>query len=202
VSKCICRVFIEEGEVDGKRRRHYFGTAFFVSETRLLTAGHNIAGVNDRVTRISISLPGVPNVVATDMSLRKIPLVECKVIGTMYRHDQQYSKDIAILDSGSFRNPDYVSLSAIIPPKEAVVDVIGYPGKIRQEWIQAQWGLKDITKGQQDAKKLLPAGSLLVTRGTVEDSEEIMSYHISTCPGMGGSCVLYQGSVIGKNFLR
>jgi len=199
ISKCMCRVFIEEGEVDGKQRRHFFGTAFFVGETRLITAGHIIAGVNNPVTRISISLPGVSKVVSTDMSLRKIPLIECKVVGTLYKKDWHYSKDIAILDSGSFRNPDYVPLSSVIPPKEAIIDIIGYPGEIRREWIEAQPGLTNITQREQDAKNLFPAGSLLVTRGTVEDSDETMSYQISTCPGMGGSCVLYQGSVIGKN---
>jgi len=202
ISKCMCRVFIEEGEVDGKQRRHFFGTAFFVGETKLITAGHNIAGLNNPVTRISISLPGVSKVSSTDMSLRKVPLIECKVVGTLYKKDWHYSKDIAILDSGSFRNPDYVPLSSIIPPKEAIIDIIGYPWEIRREWIEAQPGLINITQREQDAKKLFPAGSLLVTRGTVEDSEETMSYHISTCPGMGGSCVLYQGSVIGKNLLR
>jgi hypothetical protein len=195
-------VFIEEGEVDGKPRKHFFATAFFVSETKLLTAGHNIAGVYDRVTRISISVPGTSQVLSREMSLHKIPLIDCKLVGTLYKRGGPYHKDIAILDSGSFRSPDYVQLSSLIPPKDALVDVVGYPGEITREWIETQWGLKNLTQGAEDAKKLLPAGSLTVTRGKVEDSEETMSYHISTSPGMGGSCVLYQGCVIGKALLR
>ena len=190
-------MFIEEGKIDGNHRRQFFGTAFFVSDTKLLTAGHNIAGVYDRVTRISISLPGAPRVPSREMSLQKSHLIDCKLVGTLYKRGGPYDKDIAILDSGSFRSADYVRLSSVIPPKDALVDIVGYPGEITREWIDVQWGMKNPTKGAEDAKKLLPAGSLTVTRGKVEDSEETMSYHISTSPGMGGSCVLYQGCVIG-----
>lgn len=195
-------MFIEEGDIDGKSRKQFFATAFFVSETKLLTAGHNIAGVYDRVTRISVSVPGTSQVLSREMSLHKIPLIDCKLVGTLYKRGGPYDKDIAILDSGSFRSAHYVQLSSIIPPKDALVDVIGYPGEITREWIEAQWGLKNHTQGAEDAKKFLRAGSLTVTRGKVEDSEETMSYHISTSPGMGGSCVLYQGCVIGTTLFR
>jgi len=69
-----------------------------------------------------------------------------------------------------------------------------HPSSLRRKQLSTS---SDI-RGRLDGS-VFPAGSLLVTRGTVEDSDETMSYQISTCPGMGGSCVLYQGSVIGKN---
>lgn len=189
----------EAGEFDGKKRRRYFGTAFFVSEHLLLTAGHNIVGVNGPITSISITYPGLGQVESWKLSQRKMSTIECKVVGTIYKRNGIYSKDLAILDSGSFRHSKYLPLSSIVPPPQTAVDVIGYPGEIRHEWIEAQSGLVNSLEGQAEAVRLLPNGRLTVTRGVVEAGDTTLPYHISTCPGMSGSCVLHKGVIIGNH---
>lgn len=197
-ANCTSCVLIEEVEHEGKKRRRYFGTAFFVAENLLLTAGHNVVGVNGRVTRISISYPGLDQIQPWQISQRKMSTIECKLVGTIYKRNGPYTKDIAILDSGSFRHSSFLPLSSIVPPPDAIIDVIGYPGEIRHEWVEAQSGLLNPVEGQEEAIRLFPHGCLNVTRGTVEEGNTTLPYHISTCPGMGGSCVLYKGAVIGK----
>jgi V8-like Glu-specific endopeptidase len=207
-AKCTAFVIIEEPKTDGSNGVHrYTGTAFFVSPTRLLTAGHNIVGVHGPASKICIAYPGLPKVTAWQVAKLKVPAITCKVVGTMYRRGGPYVRDIAILDSGSYSYPHHLSLSLFNPPEDAkpTVDVIGYPGDIKLEWITEHEGLLDYDKGQTDAVQLLPRGQLTVTRGEIENDGETIPYHISTCTGMSGSPVLYKGKVIGmfvpKRFL-
>jgi len=45
---------------------------------------------------------------------------------------------------------------------------------------------------------MLPIRNLVISRGTViECTKTRVSYRLSTVPGMSGSCVLYQGTLIG-----
>src|SRR5438552_1666488 len=74
-AKCTSCLLIEEGELDGKMKRRYFGTPFFVTDHLLLTAGHNTVGVNSRVTRICITTPGLDRIQPWQMSLRKLSMI-------------------------------------------------------------------------------------------------------------------------------
>lgn len=163
----------------------------------LITAGHNVVGVNGRVTRICITPPGLEHIQPWQESL-KSSLIECRLLGTIYKRNGLYSRDIAILDSGDYKTPNHLPLSSLIPEPNASVDIIGYPTEIRHEWIEAQDGLLNPKVGQQEAIRLLPNGRLIVTRGIIETANSTIPYHISTCPGMGGSCVLFRGVVIGR----
>lgn len=196
VGKCTACLLIEEGEVDGKVKRRYLGTAFFVSDHHLLTAGHNVVGVNGPVTRICITTPGLERVQPWQRN-QEASTIECRLLGTIYRRNGLYTNDIAILDSCAYKAPHYLPLSSLIPPPNSIVDVIGYPNEIRHEWIKIQDGLRDPTEGQKEAIRLLPAGRLIVTRGAADTADTTIPYHISTCPGMGGSCVLFKGVVVG-----
>lgn len=200
-ANCTSCVLIEEVDADGKKRRTHLGSAFFVAENLLITAGHNIVGVSGRVTRIWITSPGREHVQRGQIAQRKLPTIDCKVVGTIYKRNGDHSKDIAILDSGSFRHSSYLPLSSLVPLANAEVHVVGYPGEIRYEWIETHSGLTSHLEGKEEAMRLLPNGRLTVTRGTTEAGSDTLPYHISTCPGMGGSCVLYNGDVIGKTQL-
>jgi V8-like Glu-specific endopeptidase len=197
-AKCISVVLVEETQPDRRSKRNYFGTAFFVSENLLLTAGHIIAGVNGPIVQIRITQPGLDQVQPWQVSQRKVPTIVCKVVGTIYKRNGPLSTDITILDSGSFRNSTYLPLALAVPQVQSNIDVIGYPGYIKHEWIEAHEGVTDFDKGQKEAERLLPKGHLTVTRGTLEALGPVLSYNVSTCPGMSGSCVLYKGAVVGN----
>ena len=156
-AKCTSLVLVEESYPDGTTRKFY-GTAFFVSENLLLTAGHNAVGVHGGNTQILITTPGLDQVQPWQVNQRRVPTIICKVAGTIYRRNGPFSNDIAILDSGSFRNSSYLSLSSAVPQIKSTVDVIGYPGYIKHEWIEAHTGVNDFDRGQKEAEKLLPKG--------------------------------------------
>jgi hypothetical protein len=196
-AKCTSLVLLEESHTDGTIRKFY-GTAFFVSENLLLTAGHNTLGVHGVSSQIRITTPGLDLVQPWQVNQRKVPTIICKIAGTIYRRNGPSSNDIAILDSGTYRNSSYLSLSSAVPQIKSKVDVIGYPGYIKHEWIEAHVGVNDFDRGQKEAEKLLPKGRLTVTRGTLEHVGPTIPYKASTCPGMSGSCVLYKGAVVGS----
>lgn len=198
-AKCTSLVLIEETQHDGETRRNHYGTAFFVSENLLLTAGHNVVGVNGPITQIRISQPGLDQVQPWQVNQRRVPTIVCKIAGTIYKRNGPFSTDIAILDSGSFRHSSFLPLSSAVPQIKSHVDVIGYPGYIKHEWIEAHKGVNDLDRGQREAERLLPKGRLTVTRGTLEDVGPTIPYNASTCPGMSGSSVLYKGAVVGSN---
>jgi V8-like Glu-specific endopeptidase len=204
-AKCTSFIFIEEGPADRNATPpRFYGSAFFVSPTRLLTAGHNVVGVNRPVVRILITAPGIDKVEPWQVTRGKIATIKCELVGTIYKRGGLYTTDIAVLDSGTFSSADYLSLSSTIPPSTATVDVIGYPGLIKPEWIWGHEGVADPGKGLKVANILLPTGHLTVSRGVVDSTQtagSAISYELSTCPGMSGSCVLYKGKVIGTYLL-
>jgi hypothetical protein len=198
VAKCTSFVLIEEEKVEGHSKRSYYGTAFFVSESLLLTAGHNTVGINSPISQICITPPGLDHVHPWKVSQRKVPTIKCKVVGRLYEQNGPASKDIAILHAGSYSTSKYLPISSFVPPPDIEVDVVGYPGEITHEWIEAHVGLRNPERAQEDATRLLPKGRLTVSRGTIKSVGATIQYSISTCPGMAGSCVLYNGLVIGK----
>jgi V8-like Glu-specific endopeptidase len=106
---------------------------------------------------------------------------------------------MAILCAGSYNASadHFVELSTELPQQDEYVDVIGYPGELNTAWMRTQDRVNDIDESLKEVEKLLPKRTLTVTRGTVKSSGSIVTYNLSTCPGMSGSCVLYKGKVIG-----
>lgn len=127
--------------------------------------------------------------------------IKCKVLGALYGPDGKISNDLAILDAGSYNATNYLPLSSTVPPSNVPVDVIGYPGDILHEWIKSHEGLHALKTRQEEAERLFEKGSLTVTRGITKVVGDTIIYNISSCPGMGGSCVLYKGSIIGEDWI-
>jgi hypothetical protein len=151
-AKCTSLVLIEETHHDAKSKRNYYGTAFFVSENLLLTAGHITVGVNGTITQIRITQPGLDQVQPWQVNQRKVPTIICKIVGTIYKRNGPFSTDIAILDSGSFRHSNFLPLSSVIPQVKSNVDVIGYPGYIKHEWIETHNGVNEFDRGKKEAE--------------------------------------------------
>jgi hypothetical protein len=196
--KCTSFLLIEEEKVEGQPKRQFYGTAFFVSENLLITAGHNTVGVNGPISRIAITYPGIDQVHPWHVSQREVLTINCKVVATIYKRDGPTSKDIAILDAGSFCAPTYVPLSSSIPTPKTAVYVIGYPGDITRGWIEAQVGLRNLEDAHENATQLFPKGRLTVSCGEVMTAGSTIEYVASTCPGFSGVCVISNGMVIGN----
>jgi len=64
--------------------------------------------------------------------------------------------------------------------------------------MSTQGKLNDITTSLAQVAKLLPNRRLSVSRGAVEATGDVISYNLSTVPGMSGSCVVFQGKAIGQ----
>jgi len=162
-----------------------------------LTAGHNVHGAPKKSVRIT--LPGFPHVNYSKLTQGKLFTVECEVLSCQYSKGNA-TKDIAILHAGSSLAADCLELSSELPPLDAVVCVVGYPGHIKPEWMETQKGITDVDESIGVAAKLLPERTLTATRGTVASSGPLITYSLSTVPGMSGSCVIYKGKVVGLFF--
>jgi V8-like Glu-specific endopeptidase len=183
---------------NGQPISQHFGTAFFVRPDILLTAGHCTQGMRGPQLRLTISRPlSVGTINLTEFVNRRTETIECKVISSLYKKDAPH-KDISVLHSGTYKSPNFLDLSASPIPLHATVDVIGYPGRHTTQFIL---GHKEITKPFHEtvtaAETLLPAQALTVSRGTVESVGQTISYKVSTCQGMSGSCLWYNGKVFG-----
>ena len=203
-AQCISRLVVKERRPNG-RPRYHFATAFFVSETLLITAGHNEGDFDKTSTEWWITDPGVSQIDVNDVSNGKTPLHRCTLVETLYLRDGQYWTDIAIFRSESYKSGEYVPLYSAFPPKDTIIGIIGCPGEIGAEWIDTHPQSKNMRTRRMSAEKALPKGSLLFTRGTVEASFGTTStaeYRASTCPGMSGSCVMHNGFVIGNSSLH
>jgi len=119
------------------------------------------------------------------------------VITNLYDVKGPCKNDIALLHSGSYSAPRFVELSAVVPLPGDSVDVIGYPGEVSRLWMSTQGKLNDINSSLATVETLLPNMTLSISRGGVESTGDIISYNLSTVPGMSGSCVIYQGKAIG-----
>lgn len=171
------------------------GTAFFFAPQYLLTAAHNVRG-NDR-TYLRISLPQVHHVTLPE-SMSGIGMVQCNLVATVNGKNNidSHLNDIAILQSPYFARY-YLNLSKTPPPLAAKVNIVGYPARFTDTWIGSQPAIKDPDKGMAAAEILFPTRHLTVSQGTVTETGDIISYRLSSCPGMSGACVLYNDKVVG-----
>lgn len=131
----------------------------------------------------------------------KVSTNDCTVVSSLYTHNGLSERDIAILHAGSYNAAYYLQISADAIPENAIVDVLGYPGELKSEWMRTQV-VNDVDESLNAAAKLLPKRTLTVSRGTVQSIGSTVSYNLSTCPGMSGSCVLHRGKVIGIDLIK
>jgi hypothetical protein len=193
--KCMALVIAEHISADG-RVETYFGTAFFISEKLLLTAGHNVYGSPN----LKITGPGIPHIKYATVGSRRItaPTIDCKVVATLYKNqDGPSHHDIAILHAGTYNANSYLKLSSHLPPLPSKVNVIGYPGTAAHNWLLCHEGIADIDISRKATDEMFPAHRITITSGPVATAGKTISYKLSTIRGMSGGCVLYNGNVVG-----
>jgi len=172
------------------------GTAFFVSENLLLTAAHNVVAENGRVTKVGIRYEGAKKVEPVGATLK------CRVVAVMPKSDPStYNprEDLAILECIGHDCPHFLRLSTDPLPPTAIVHIIGYPGEVTKEWLNARHPeLRDYETSRNVAHKLLPRGMLTASEGKISSIDGgCASYEISTVEGMSGGCLLYDDKVYG-----
>lgn len=190
---------MEERKADGSPGRN-FGTAFFVTRTHLLTAGHVVqSSPGARIESIRLSYAGCKTV---DYDTNT---VECELIGKLYDPASPDSSkiDLALLESPSQDAGTWLPISPKITdlPIGAVVDIVGYPGhmnRLQKECFEKKGSLKDPNQSMKEAEVMLPPQTLTVSRGTVEGIENsFIRYRLSSLCGMSGGCLIYNGTVYG-----
>lgn len=187
--------------VDSKGRLMWdFATAFFISNNLLLTAGHAAIDPDGAVrTERYLFIPGTSFLNWDQVSSRNPWAIRCTVVDNLYRAGGSRSKDIAILSSGNFESQNFLSLSGERIPLGRTIDVIGYPGEKKITWLKEKHQDLKSLEGGAAGEELLPTRHLVVTRGVVaHNSGFLTSYHLSTCPGLSGSCVMFEGKVRGN----
>src|ERR1700737_4179068 len=197
-AKATCLLFVKI--TDAQNRVDWeFATAFFVGKNTLLTAGHAALDSRDTKTERYIFLPGTRYLDMDNVQTLTPYAIRCTVLDTIYKSTDP-SRDIAILSSGSFETQSYVTLAADRIPNEVTVDIVGYPGRKSTKWLRDKHqGLRSLVDAEKSGEIFLPTGHLAVTRGVVLENTDgnMTSYKISTCPGLSGSCVVYNGKVYG-----
>ena len=200
-SKATCLLSIEFWDAQG-RHGWQFATAFFVAPSLLLTAGHAALDPENAVRTDRYLFPQGASIITHDDIVSHSPsVVRCTLVKNEFRgYGHRKSKDIAILSSGSYETQHYVKLSTDPVPIGEAIDIIGYPGEKRWNWLKEKHPeLKNLKVSEPSAESLLPTGTLVVTRGAVVHHEnDITSYSVSTCPGFSGSCMLYKGKAHGE----
>jgi Trypsin len=188
---------VEEHLPDGSTQ-FINGTAFFVSEQLLITAGHNVVSEQGSIGKIRITYGGLKKV-----RLSKCATIECNIVDILY-DPTDISKDIAILECPTLLSPSSLRISADILTVDTTVHIIGYPGEIKDTWLrEAHSQLNDYRASMIASKILLPEMTLTATEGTIEEVYAGRAlYKLSTSKGMSGGCLLYEGKAYGIVLFR
>lgn len=196
-SQCVAFLIVEF------EKSTNYGTAVFIDEKHLLTAGHCLYDKNKRTDtckRIRVVTPGLPYVDYGKLQKHQILTIDCSVVTNLFKGTSGPNEcDIALLHAGTTNGPLGIHLSSILPPAGAIVDVIGYPGVAVPAWLKKKLdNINDINETIKTVRKLLPDMTLTISRGSVESiGGNLITYNVSTVPGMSGSCLLFEGRVIG-----
>jgi len=173
------------------------GTAFFVSNTMLVTAGHMAPDGNRRIVA---QHPGIRQAKMFVQDLFRWPppadTFECEFVATGLPN-----VDITILKvkEGTYQAEAPVSIEQKRFVAGDGVDVLGYPGRYGDEYIRVMHGGETDRRELQDVGELFRRCELTVSYGTVVDTGGNMPmYRVSTVVGMSGSPVIVSGKVVGK----
>ena len=200
-AKCTTLVIVDVPPTSTGSRSRYFGTAFFISPKVLLTAGHNTLGPQGPLKTVRITTPGLVHVSYNLLQSQRLATIECSVVGTLYTgkqtNSESYLTDIAILHSGSYTAGDYLPVSSEPPNPGTTVNVIGYPGPAKEQWLAIHEGLQNVEASRLVTDQMFPPRRLTISSGTVEALGGNIAYRVSTMPGMSGAPVLCNGSAIG-----
>jgi V8-like Glu-specific endopeptidase len=199
-SATACLIVREKWPDQPKRR---YATAFFVTRTLLLTAGHNVRPSDGALEIIDIRITYAGWKEVTTMA----NTLECSLVANLYkggpREWQRSTTDIAVLDCQGHTAESHMKLSINVVALEpgVFVDVVGYPQQMKQEQKDSLTDRKGVTETKlEDAGKMLPACTLTATRGQITSREDgVFVYNNSTVPGMSGACVLFDGHVYGTS---
>jgi V8-like Glu-specific endopeptidase len=190
-------LIVQERFPDKPRKR--YGTAFFVTRTSLLTAGHNVQLSEGalEIMDIRIYYAGWKDVTTCPNTL------ECTLVANLYKGGtsgrQGSLTDIAVLDCQGHNAEVHMQLSINVDALQPgiFVDVVGYPQHLMPE---QKHSLKLPETKLEDAGKMLPACVLTATRGQIKTrGNGVFEYNNSTLPGMSGACVIFDGQVYGTS---
>ena len=188
-AQSVCRIAVLD-----KKGKTYSGTAFFVTETLLLTAGHLIP---DGKRKIVAQKPGTSwGEIYLDALFEKNPpcdVIPCRFIGSGYSR-----VDLAALEvEGPFRADHIMEITQQNLQSGEAVDIIGYAGEISIQYIRKMHGGLPNRQDIDDVHGLFPIYRMLVSYGTIEATGNELTYAASTVIGMSGAPVVFQGQAIG-----
>lgn len=172
------------------------GTAFFVSERIVLTAGHLLRHPNTKA--IVVQLPGTTQaeLYVEDLFSARSDTIECEVLENGYPN-----VDVCVLRAkDDYRASRYLTLMRTEISQGTALDVIGYPGdytdrhikKMHEGRIEGRQGVREVTD-------LFPKCELIVSHGSADTGGHLPRYLLSTVPGMSGAPVLIDGKAIGMS---
>lgn len=183
-----------------------YGTAFFISPTLLLTAGH-VATKNERILG---QAPGKlqPEISDKVFAATKLgpDVFECRTISTLYKGKGiPGSVDVSILKVKSkYHATSWVTMdTGSRVPKGSKVDLLGYPAGYSIEYLSGLLNIPIVVV--EDAfpqiTSIMPAHRLIVSHGTVLDENDQVVYKLSTTGGMSGGPVIYNKKAVGMHSL-
>ena len=176
-------------------------TAFFIGPATLLTAGHVLKfGQMGRA-----QLPGKAKVERDSEGVFKktinVSAFDVKAVACFFVKKGPDRVDFSVLETVGFTHADWVTLDLEGNLNvDDIVDVVGYPGTVSESRLLISHHLitkANLDQALQNAKALLPSGTLSVTTGVITSTEEMPTFRASTTHGMSGAAVVRKGIVIG-----
>jgi len=197
-ARCTCRIsrLLSNGHPQD-------GTAFFISPTLLLTAGHIAA----KKEQILAQAPGKLEAELADNVFSTTELgsdvFECRVVVTLYKGKGiPGSIDFCILKvkSKEYRAKSWLAIdTGVRVPEESRVDLIGYPGDYSKGYLTK---LLDYPIGREENMQIdmiMPSQHLIVSHGKVIEENDHVVYKLSTTGGMSGGPVTYNKKAVGMH---
>lgn len=176
------------------------GTAFFISPTRLLTAGHLVHDARDKIVAEE------PGQLKATYFIRQLFRdtntnfkFECKLITTLFG-----TADVSILEVvDSYQSVNFIQVDQMILPPDCdgvAVDILGYPGAYGARDIEVMHPTDEADFNLvKDVESLFPRRELVISHGIIKNGGTAPRYRVSTIIGMSGGPVLVNGKVIGTN---
>ena len=196
-AKCTCHVVAlsPKGQVVS-------GTAFFVSATLLITAGH-VAPKKGQL--VLAERPGLfesehPETL-WERRDKLTTIIECRTVKTLYKGKKDKDgMDVSILDcsKSKYRATSWLQLNMTQPELEAKVDLIGYPSACNTWDLKKQYKFDVTFDDLGEVQRMLPPGRLVVSHGEICKEGEYVCYRLSSVKQMSGGPVIVNGKAVGR----